>query len=403
LKEKVAVVRKMGKTRLLTIVLVGLVLALQTMAISIPAIQACTYTVKDKLDVEVKVGSIHFRGEMAEFYVLVSYLGEPVDNASINATLYYNGTLHANLSSSVECVAAGLYRVPYTIPIDASTGTYAMVVEAIKKKCSCMLSGIALESFLISPTLTSWNAWIIEIQGDIATIKTDIGTIKVSLEAINATLVSMDGRIATIETNIGEIKADIDSIDLRLTKIEGDIVTISTTLGEINGTIISIQEDIATINTNIGSIQTDISAINATLVSINGTVANIQTSIGIIQLSLSQINATLAALNGTVATIQTSIGIINASINDIQLRITKIEGDIATISTTLGDINGTIVSIQGDIANINTTLGEIKVSLPQMQTTALSLPIASILAAVAAVGSTVSVVMLLRKRKETKY
>ncbi len=336
-----------------------------------------------KLDVQVDVGSIHFRGEMAEFYVLVSYLGEPVDNANISAMLYYKGTLHANLSASVMHVATGLYRVPYNIPIDASAGTYAMVVEATKKiECFNALRGISLRSFLLSPTLTSWNAWIIDIQGDIATIKTDVGTIKVSLEAINATLVSIAGRIATIETNIGAIKADIDSIELRLTDIEGDIATISTTLG---------------------SIQTDISVINATIKRINGTIATIQTAIGDIQVSLDQINAKLVALNETVATIQTDLGTIKTSIDDIQLKITNIEGDIATISTTLGDINGTIVSIQGDIANIKTELGEIKVSLSPTQTTTLGIPIAAILAAVAAVGSILSVVMLLRKRRVTKY
>jgi len=312
-------------------------------------------TIGVKLDVQVDVGSIHFRGEMAEFYILVSYLGEPVDDANISAMLYYNGTLHANLSASVEHVATGLYRVPYTIPIDASAGTYAMVVEATKKiKCLQTLSGIALGSFLLSPTLTSWNAWIIEIQGDIATIKTDIGTIKVSLEAINATLVSIDGRIATIETNIG-------------------------------------------------SIQTDIIAINATLKSINGTLATIQTDIGEIKVSLSQINAKLVALNETVATIQTEIGTIKTSIENIQLKITNIEGDIATINTTLGEIQGTLVSIQEDIATIKTDIGEIKVSLPPSQVTTLGIPVAAVLAAIAAVGSILSVVLLLRKRKVTKY
>jgi len=427
-------------------------------------------TVGAKLDVQVEVGSIHFRGEMAEFYVLVSYLGEPVDNASISAVLYYNGTLHANLSASVEYVATGLYRIPYTIPIDASAGTYAMVVEATKKiKCFQTLSGIALGSFLLSPTLTSWNAWIIEIQGDIATIKTDIGTIKVSLEAIDARLVSIDGRIATIETDIGVIKADIDSIELRLTKIEGDIVTISTTLGEINGTMVSIQENVATLKTKIGTIQTDISTINATLSGlikssegkilaeissaignvtttlkvinatltdliktaegevlakidsalgsvtvrfdlidatlerIEGTTAVINSTIGDIKVDLADINAKLTALNETVATIQTEIGTIKTSIEDIQLKITDIEGDIVTISTTLGDINGTIVSIQGDIATIRTDIGEIKVSLAPVQTTTLGIPVVSILAAIAAVGSILSVVMLLRKRKVTKY
>jgi hypothetical protein len=384
-RKTLGLLRKMGKTRLLAVVLVGSVLVLQTMTIKMPAIQACSSTVSSvegNLDVQVTVGSIYFRGEMAEFYILVSYLGEPVDNASISASLYYNGALDANLSTSVEYVSAGLYAVPYTIPINASTGTYAMVVKATQKTCSSMLSGMALESFLLSPTLTGWNAWLVGIQGNITIIKTDVGTIEVSLEGINAALGSINGGIATIETNIGSIQTDISSI--------------KATLKSVNGTM-------ATIQTNIGEIQVNLSQINAKLVALNGTVATVQTSVGEIQVSLSQINATLVELNGTAAIIRTDVETIKTSINDIDLSITKIQGNIATITTTLGEINGTIISIQGNIATINTNIGEIKTSLPSKQTTTLGLPIVSILAAVAAIASITSVAILLRKREETKY
>jgi len=195
------------------------------------------------------VGSIHFRGEMAEFYILVSYLGKPID-AEISAMLYYNGTLLVDLSTFVEHVATGLYIVQYSIPMEALAGTYALVVNA----SHCTLNGTTLKSFLLSQTLTNWNAWIIDIQGNLATIKTDVGTIKVSLEAINARLVGIDGRIAIIETDLGTIKADIDSIELRLTSIEGDIAIMNSTMGNIKGTIVSIQEDIATIKTDLGNI-----------------------------------------------------------------------------------------------------------------------------------------------------
>ncbi|MCK4668488.1 hypothetical protein KAT21_00005, partial [Candidatus Bathyarchaeota archaeon] len=61
--------------------------------------------------------------------------------------------------------------------------------------------------------------------------------------------------------------------------------------------------------------------------------------------------------------------------------------------------NGTIVSIHGDIVNITTDLGEIKMSLPPAQTTTLGIPILSILAAIAAIASTLSAIVLLRKSK----
>ena len=384
---------KFRKTYLSITILACTIFLIQSSVYNISTTAACGTTTAT-LDVEADVGSIHFRGEMAEFYILVSYLGKPID-AEISAMLYYNGTLFANLTASVEHVTTGLYMVQYAIPMEASAGTYALVVNA----SHCTLKGTTLKSFLLSQTLTNWNAWIIDIQGKMAIIQTDVGTIKVSLEAINASLVSIDGRIATIETGLGTIKTDVNNIELRLTSIEGNIVTINSTLGEIQGTIVSIQEDIATINTNIGLIQTDISAINATLHSINGTLVTIQTDIGEIKVSLSQINAKLTALNGTVATIQTDIGIIKASLEDIRLNITSIQGNIANINTTLGNINGTLVSIQADIATIKTDLGNITVSLPPTQTTTLGIPIAAILAGIAACGSIISATVLIRRRK----
>jgi peptidoglycan hydrolase CwlO-like protein len=384
---------KFRKTYLSIVILACTIFLIQSPITSISRVSACGTTTAP-LDVEVDVGSIHFRGEMAEFYILVSYLGKPF-NAEISAMLYYNGTLLADLTASAQNVTTGLYMIQYSIPMEASAGTYALVVNA----SHCTFKGTALKSFLLSQTLTNWNAWIIDIQGKMAIIETDIGTIKVSLEAINASLVSIDGRIATIETDLGTIKTDISNIDLRLTSIEGNIVTINSTLGEIHGTIVSIQEDIATIKTDIGSIRTDISSINATLHSINGTLVTIQTNIGEIQVTLTQINAKLTALNETVVTIQTDIGIIKASIEDIKANITSIQGNIANINTTLGSIQGTLVSIQADIATIKTDLGNITLQLPPTQTTTLGIPIAAILAGIAAGGSTISATMLLRRRK----
>jgi methyl-accepting chemotaxis protein len=384
---------KFRKTYFSMMVLACAIFLFQSAVFNISTASACT-SVRTKLDVEADVGSIHFRGEMAEFYILVSYLGKPID-AEISAILYYNGTLLEDLSASAQHVASGLYMVQYSISTEALAGTYVLVVNASR----CTLKGTTLKSFLLSQTLTNWNARIIDIQGKLATIETDVGTIKVCLEAINARLVSIEGRIAVIETDLGIIKADVDSIELRLTSIEGDIAIMSSAMGDINGTIVSIREDIAIIKTNIGSIQTDISAINATLQSINGTLVTIQTNIGEIQVDLSQINAKLVALNGTVATIQTDIGIIKASLEDIKLNVTSIQGNIANINTTLGEIQGTLISIQEDIAQIRTDLGDITVSLPPTQTTTFGIPIAAIFAGIAACGSSISAAVLLRRRK----
>jgi len=239
------------------------------------------------IDVKIDAGSIHFRGEMAEFYVLVSVLGESVD-ANISAILYYNnGTLYANLSAYVQNVKIGLYRIPYAIPTEAPTGTYALVVEA----SYLTLRGESLKSFLLSSALTGWNALLINIDETVGTIKTDVGLIEVKLDDINATLLSIEDRLATINSTIGLIQTDIATIQLKVTSINGTIATIQTTLGTIEGKITSIEEEIATIKTDVGTIKTMLEGWTG------GTSATITTPAGSFQIFV----LTTSTLEGQIA------------------------------------------------------------------------------------------------------
>jgi thermitase len=187
------------------------------------------------LNVQVKVGAVHFAGEMAEFYILTSSLGELV-NAEVSAQLYFNGSLYADLSDAIETISQGFYRVPYTIPGNASTGTYTLIVKA--KYYS--LSGVSIESFQLSRTLSGWNAQIQEIRDDIATfVIPDLGAIRLNLTAINMTL---------------------QDIFLKVIAINGATARIETTLGIVNGTVTEIKGNMATVIVpGLGQVQTDVS------------------------------------------------------------------------------------------------------------------------------------------------
>ena len=359
---------------------------------------ACVVIPSEPLNVEADVGTIHFKGETADFYVLVSSEGVPM-NATLTAILYYDGAMYDNLTSLVQYVDAGLYRIPYTIPCGASAGTYALVVNA----SYYTITGTTLKSFLLSPTLTGWNARLTEIKNNIATIKTDLGTIQVSLEDINATIVNIEENVVTINTDIGIVKTNMNNIMLNITNIYGNTTEINTTLGNIEGSILTINETVMTINTTIGTVQTSIESLNVTLTEIQGSTANIETNIGQMQVSLDQINAKLVTLNGNVATIKTDIGTIETDINNIQATVTDIQGDTATISTTLGDLTGTITDIQGDIATIKTDIGTIKTALDEMNTNTEQgidpTSVGIVLAVVVAIAAVTIGALVLRKRK----
>ncbi len=261
------------------------------------------------VNVQVKAGELHFQGETADFYILVSRLGEPVD-ANLTATLYHEGELYENLTFSIEHVSRGFYRIPYTLPLNASEGVYVLIVKAEYLS----FNGVSFEDFLVSATLTGWNALLVNVNSNVGTLKTDSGMIKLTLNGINATL-------------------------------------------------INIENETAFLNSTMGLISSDLSVINAKVTAINSTAATIQTNFGSIQLELKAINAQLTAINDTSAVIQTDLGKITTSINNIQPQITELNESFATIQTTLGKLNGTVTSIKGHTATIKTNIGTVKLEI----------------------------------------
>jgi len=208
------------------------------------------------LAVEVDVGSIHFRGEAAEFYALTALNGVPVNVTSISAIIYKPDRTTEVLTA--ERKATGFYLVTYDIPADAPSGTYALRVEAGVND----VNGASLCSFLVSPTLTNWNAALVTIEDGIASIQTDVGMIKMNLTSVNAKIVAVQGDVAIIKTDVGEIKADVayvksvvENTNTTLIAIQGDVAVLKTDIGEIRGVITSIQGDVATIETDLGQVK----------------------------------------------------------------------------------------------------------------------------------------------------
>jgi len=72
--------------------------------------------------------------------------------------------------------------------------------------------------------------------------------------ALDARLVSLEGTIATIDTNVGLVKTSVDAINATVTSIDDGIATVQTSLGTLTGTVTTISGDIATVKTDIGTV-----------------------------------------------------------------------------------------------------------------------------------------------------
>jgi hypothetical protein len=201
------------------------------------------------LDVTAEVGSLHFKGETAEFTILTTDSGKPTNPTNLQAKLYFNGALINDLSSAIQTVDTGFYRIPYYIPADASPGEYTLLVKATYYGAN----GASIAKFTINPTLTTWNdqiAQITAIQNGIATISNGITNLSLNLTAINATLTGLivnNGQVlASISTSVGTLSTKLDTINGKIGDVTGSNVTISSTLGNITTKLDGIQSTATT-------------------------------------------------------------------------------------------------------------------------------------------------------------
>ena len=162
------------------------------------------------LQVEICSGDIHFPGELAEFYVLTAYNGVPVNASLRSALLLWHGQVLANLTAEAERVATGLFWLQYVLPADAPAGVYVLLVRA--KLPEAGAEGVGLRAFLVSPTLSAWNATLAAIRGDVAVLKTEVGYVRFLLSQLNATLWDIRGDVALLRTELGEVRARVEDL-----------------------------------------------------------------------------------------------------------------------------------------------------------------------------------------------
>ena len=357
--------------------------------------------IKDPLNIRVEVGPMHFPDEIVSVFVRTDVDGTLADITELSLKLYKGDTFIRELSWNR--IDVGCYIATFQCPEEE--GDYFITASASKTYDSTMtLHGSTSASFIVSSTLNGLNAILTEIQGDIAILKTDVGTIKVSLEALEAQLTSIQGELATLNTAIGTIQVDIDTISATITSIEGRIVTIETSLGtietdisNINGNITSIKGRMVTIETSIDTVKTDISNINGRIDSIEGRILTVETDLGQVKLDIQEVNGKIANFDGEFVLIETDLGNVKANLTDINTKISINAQKIATIETDIGTIKGKLISIEDKIATIETDVGTIKANTSSIKMDTGLQPASVGLSLVAAIAAIVAIALIVRK------
>jgi archaellum component FlaC len=277
-----------------------------------------SYTISSTstVSVEMDVGTIYFRGEVAEFYALITQNGRPFDATATTARLFGPGGLVQDLSGAVTKIETGIFKIDYTVPGNAAPGTYALVVNASKTISGVSSFGSNIRAFEVSQTFGKMNATLTAINGSIASITLDTSPILLRLDQINAS-------ISSISTSKGEIIAQISTT--------AGIIT--SKLDLIGASISSIENRIATIQTSLGSSNVDLATIDAKIDSLRGDMAHVSSVVGALNVSLSNLNPELTAIIGNVLTLQTDLGALDVKFDDLEARSIEVENGLVRIET----------------------------------------------------------------------
>jgi predicted nucleic acid-binding Zn-ribbon protein len=382
---------------------------------------------KDPLNVNMEVGEIHFPGEIVDVFVQIDVDGIATDATALSLTLYKGETFIETLSP--KNMGTGVYVATFDCPMEE--GDYFIKASVTKEYEFFTLYGSAVAGFTVNPTLNGFNAKLIDLEGKVATLLTDVGEIKVDISEVNAKVVEIKDNIATVETDLGTLKTAVSNINATVVQIKDNIATIETDIGtlrtavsNINAKVGEIKDKIATIDTDIGTLQTAVSDINAKVAYIEGNIVTIETDLGILKANVSDINAKVVAIEGKVITIETDIGTLEKSAESLNATIISlhdellaiqtdmgvllakledvngivtIENTVATIRTELGEIKGTVVDLEGDIATIDTDIGKITAKADSIKSDVGLQPVAISLSLIAALAAIAAAVLILRK------
>jgi len=190
------------------------------------------------------------------------------------------------------------YIVPYSnatfaLPSDAMLGnwnwTATYTMEGEKVEVTGFFTVVVMPYDAMLTKLDEIDAKLVSIDGDVATLSTAIGEVKVSLSDLDAKLVSIDSNVATISTSVGDVKTSLSDLDAKITSLDGDVATISTSVGDVKTSVDSISLKVDSISGDVATLKTDLGTISGKVTSIDGNVATIKTDVGTVKMDISDV------------------------------------------------------------------------------------------------------------------
>ena len=191
-----------------------------------------------------------------------------------NFTCYAAGTTTI-LDTNLFMVAAKPVQQDVLDQLDTLAASLDTMDASIKSVITTtegdIIAVINTKTGQIRTDITALNPKITAITNSVVVIATMLGEVQIDIAALDLTaldalgvdITAIKGNVATIKTNLGTVTTAVSNLDAKVTALSGDVATVSTTLGTLQGTVTSIDGKVATIDTNVGTLQADITDVKA--------------------------------------------------------------------------------------------------------------------------------------------
>jgi len=206
------------------------------------------------------------------------------------------------------------------------------------------------ESALLS-RVTGAGSLVVGVDtSDLATIKTGVSEIKVSLIDLKASITGVDNGVALLETDLGALKADLRSIGTKIDGVSGGFATLRTDLGKAVVAIGDAEEFISDqFPQVVDLIGTTASDTLTEIINTKNEVASARGDIKVLSGSLDSAVDRLTDVAGNVGSIDGSVQGIAGGVSGLGADVSELKADVSTLSGSIAGINAGVTQSQTSI------------------------------------------------------
>ncbi|MEM2424558.1 MAG: hypothetical protein QXM00_08795 [Candidatus Bathyarchaeia archaeon] len=218
-----------------------------------------------------------------------------------------NGTLVSSPYATGYVVKPG-FVIPFTEP-----GAY--VFDLIMEGGELYNCNTGTKETVEEATMVSDSVKVVNAFKEFTVIVNKMDELLALLNSMNVVLTSVEGNVASLVTDVGVIKTNV-----------GNLVK---ALSDLNAVVTDIKDDVATIKTDVGTVKTSVSnlasllnSVGAKVDSVSGDVATIKTDVGAIKAKV-----------GVLDTISSKVDTMSGKVDSVSGKVDAVSGKVDTATS----------------------------------------------------------------------